>query len=229
MIMNRAFTLALSALITVATFAQDNGKRSYFSGGSEIAFSNPILDVNGNSNGAVVRFAPVLNVQQTMNKDMSDKFGLFFGLGVCNNGFIYAVPDTDYRYKFRTYNLAVPVGFKIGTMNKGLFFAGYSFEWAFNYKEKEFLNEKKDKFVVWASDRVEPIQQAVMAGFQMGNGTTLKVKYYFTNFHKQDYSENQMVDGVSTRVKPYDGLNANVLSVSLGFALFQDEAEAYKY
>ncbi|MFN6116125.1 MAG: hypothetical protein ACK46C_09615 [Flavobacteriales bacterium] len=59
------------------------------------------------------------------------------------------------------------MGIKLGTMNGGLFFAGYSFEWPFNYKEKEFLNEtKEDTFVVWVSDRTQPFHQAVMAGFQ---------------------------------------------------------------
>jgi len=75
-----------------ATHAQTPGKRSYMSGGAEISFTNPVLDVNGSSDGAVVRFAPVVNVQQTLNSDMSDKFGLFLGLSVNNVGFIYDAP-----------------------------------------------------------------------------------------------------------------------------------------
>ncbi len=227
--MIRTFFLCAIASVAGSAFAQDTVKRTYMSGGSEISFQSALLDVAGSDQGSVVRFAPVVNVQQTLNKDMSDNFGLFLGLSVNNVGFIYDVPESDYRYKFRSYNLGLPVGFKIGTMNGGLFFAGYSIEWPFNYKEKEFLNEsKEDKIVVWVSDRTEPFHQAVMAGFQLGNGTTLKVKYYFTNFHNEDFSETQDIGGVSTSVKPYDGLKANILQLSLGFALFTDEAEAYK-
>jgi hypothetical protein len=227
--MIRSATLCLLTMTATCTMAQSTtGKTTYMSGGSEIAFSNPILDVNGSDAGAVIRFAPVVNVQQTINKDMSDKFGLFLGLSVNNVGFIYDDPDSDYRYKFRTYNLGLPVGLKVGTMNGGLFFAGYSFEWPFNYKEKVFLNEtKEDKTVVWVSDRNEPFQQAVMAGFQLGNGTCLKVKYYFTNFHNQGFSETRDVGLGPVSVKPYDGLNANILQLSLGFALFKDLSAAY--
>lgn len=229
--MLRLFTICMLVTATGSVFAQDAAKRSYLSGGSEIAFQSALLDVNGSDKGAVIRFAPVVNVQQYVNRDFSDKFGMFFGLSVNNTGFIYDAGDsTNSRLKFRTYNLGLPVGFKIGTMNKGLFFVGYSIEWAFNYKEKLFINEdKEDKLVVWGSDRVEPWQQSVMAGFQLGNGTTLKVKYYFTNFHNKDYTETQQVNGVNVQVKPYDGLNANVLQLSLGFALFQDEADVYKF
>ena len=226
--MNRLLISTLCVATALGAIAQETDKRTYFSGGSEIAFSAPQLDVNGSDQGAVVRFAPVVNVQQTINKDMSDKFGLFLGLSVNNVGFIYDVPESDYRYKFRSYNLGLPVGIKVGTMNGGLFFAGYSVEWPFNYKEKEFLNEtKEDKFVVWVSDRTLPFHQAVMAGFQLGNGTTLKLKYYLTNFHNEDFSETQVIDGVSTSVKPYDGLKANIIQLSLGFALFKDEMQAY--
>jgi hypothetical protein len=218
-------TLVL-ACAALSSQAQTEPRTTYFSGGSEFAFSAPILDVNGNDQGAIVRFAPVVNVQRYVNKDMSNRFGLFLGLSVGNVGFIYDVPESSYRYKFRSYNVGLPVGFKIGTMNEGLFFAGYSFEWPFNYKEKEFLNEtKEDKIVVWASKRTEPFHQAVMAGFQLKNGSTLKVKYYFSNFHNQDFVES--VNGVNT--KPYEGFNANVIQLSLGFALFTDETIVYKF
>jgi hypothetical protein len=218
--------LALSSLSVLAqTDTLTQKKTVYFSGGGDIAFSAPVLDVNGNDAGAIIRFAPVLNLQQFVNRDLSDKFGLFLGLSVGNVGFIYDVPDSPYRYKYRSYNLGLPVGFKIGTMNKGLFFAGYSFEWPFNYKEKQFLNEtREDRIVVWGSKRTEPFHHALMAGFQMGSGTTLKLKYYLSNFHNKDFVAT--VDGVE--IKPYDGFNVNVIQVCLGFALFRDETLAYK-
>lgn len=146
--MRLLFILALFGLSAMAK-ARSESRSTYFSGGSEIAFTSPLLDVNGSDQGAVVRFAPVLNVQQYVNRDLSERFGLFLGLSVGNVGFIYDAPNSDYRYKFRYYNLGLPVGIKLGTTNGGLFLVGYSFEWPFNYKEKEFLNEQKeDKFTV---------------------------------------------------------------------------------
>ncbi len=69
-----------------------------------------------------------------------------------------------------------------------------------------------------------------MAGFQLGNGTTLKVKHYFTNFHNEDFTETREVNGVTiTDFKPYEGFKAKILQLSLGFALFQDESEAYRF
>ena len=62
------------------------------------------------------------------------------------------------------------------------------------------------------------VEAALRAGgVQFKNGATLKFKYHITNFHDQGFTEE--VDGVE--VKPYDGLNANVIYVSLGYGLFK--------
>ncbi len=189
----------------------------YFTSGSEWIFSTPILDVNGSDKGSIVRFAPVFNAMGLANYDLSSHVGLFGGLSVRNLGFIYDVPDSEFRYKYRTYNAGIPVGFKVGRMHKALFFAGYEIELPFNYKEKRFANERKeDKFNVWLSDRTEPFFQSVFIGFQGPGSSVLSVRYYLTNFHNTDYKET--VDGVETM--PYAGLNSNILYVSLSFGLF---------
>jgi hypothetical protein len=191
----------------------------YLTSGSEWIFTAPILDVNGSDQGAIIRFAPVLNVQGLANYDFSDHAGVFFGLSMRNLGFIYQ--DTaNVRYKYRTYNVGLPLGFKLGRMHRTLFFAGYEIELPFNYKEKRFENERKeDKFVVWFSDRTEPFFQSVFFGMQAPGGSTLTIRYYLSNFHNTDYVARK--DNVDT--KPYDGLNSNILSVSLGFGLFNGE------
>lgn len=197
-------------------------KEWYFTGSGEWIFSMPILDVNGSDKGSVVRFSPFFNLQMLANYDASQSFGFFTGLSVRNLGFIYDAPeptgaDIDVRYKFRSYTLGVPVGIKIGKMHKGLLFAGYELELPFAYKEKRFENDdRKDRFDVWFSDRTEPLFHSVMLGFQGPRGTSLKFKYYLTNFHNKDFTEN--VEGVD--VKPYAGLNANILYVSLSADLF---------
>ena len=189
----------------------------YSSGSGEWILTVPVLDVNGSEKGAVVRFTPLFNVQWMVNYDLGKHFGLFTGFSVRNQGFIYQVPDTSLRFKFRTYNVGVPVGFKLGRMNKTLLYAGYEVELPFNYKEKRFENERKeDKFNVWFSDRNTSLFQSIFLGVQGPKSTTLTVRYYLTNFHNQDFSETK--NGVTT--KPYAGLNANIVAFSLGYALF---------
>ncbi|MBL7965304.1 MAG: hypothetical protein JNM31_15820 [Flavobacteriales bacterium] len=206
----------------------------YFTSGGEWIFSAPMLDVQGGTpgsiaqpvqsgdQGAVVRWAPFFNAQGVGNYDFSKSVGMFVGLAIRNVGFIYAVPNDslDRRYKFRTYNVGVPIGLKFGRMNGGLFFLGYEPELVLHYKEKKFQDERKDRFSVWFSDRTDLFTHSVMAGFQFGNGACLKVKYYLNNFHNTSFEET--VDGV--RVRPYAGLNANVLYVSIGFGLFKKES-----
>jgi hypothetical protein len=225
--MLRSLTLSSIALfLSTTVIAQENystpgTKEVYWTGSGEWIFSAPILDVNGSDQGAVVRFSGFFNVQSMLNYDLSNSFGLFTGLSIRNQGFIYQVPDTSLRYKFRTYNVGIPVGIKLGNMNKNLVYLGYEIELPFNYKEKRFENEKKeDKFNVWFSDRNAPFYQSVFLGFQGPGSTSLTVRYYLTNFHNPDFEETK--DGVT--YKPYDGLNANLLTVSLGFGLFDGTA-----
>lgn len=210
---------SIAQQVEVITTESPGIKEAYFSSGSEWIFSTPILDVNGSDKGAVIRFAPFFNAQGMLNYDLSSSFGLFTGLSVRNQGFIYKVPNDslDIRYKFRTYNVGIPIGFKVGSMNNTLVYLGYEIEVPINYKEKRFENEKKeDKFNVWFSDRSSAFYQSVFIGFQGPGSSTLTIRYYLTNFHNKDFTETK--DGVQT--KPYAGLNANVLAVSLGFGLF---------
>ncbi len=190
----------------------------YLTSGGECILSWAVLDAAGDDRGSVVRCSPFFNMGMLANMDLSDHAGLFIGLTVGNEGFIRAVPDTALRFKYRTYDLGVPVGLKFGRMNEALFFAGYSIELPVNYKEKRFANEKKeDKFNVWFSDRTAPFFQTVFAGVQLGSGICVKVKYHLTSFHDQDFTST--ANGIST--KPYDGLKANIFSVSLGLDLFR--------
>ncbi|MBK7553850.1 MAG: hypothetical protein IPI55_04425 [Flavobacteriales bacterium] len=98
----------------------------YFASGGEWILSYALLDVKGDDKGSIPRFSPFFNLQRVANYDVNEHFGFFVGLSLRNVGFIYDVPDTTLRYKFRTYSLGLPVGFKVGTMGKGLLFVGYN-------------------------------------------------------------------------------------------------------
>lgn len=198
--------------------------RSYQSSAFELAAMDARIDYKGSSDGGVVRFAPVIQAQHSFNYDLGAHAGVFAGASVNNIGFIYQDPNGVDVFKFRTYNLGLPVGVKLGTMERGLLFAGWSVEWPVNYREKTFsYGDRTDRLNAWLSPRVENPQQAVMVGYQSKVGIHLKVKYYITNFHNMDFSE-QTAGQFNT---PYAGLQANVLYVALGYGLFQRHGIAY--
>ena len=92
-------------------------------------------------------------------------------------------------------------------------FGGYEVEFPFHYKEKTFVDEKKEKFTAWFSNRIEQFQHGVIVGIQFPYGTSIKFKYYFSEYHNQGYTES---DGY----QPYAGLKSNVFYFSLNFNLF---------
>jgi hypothetical protein len=197
---------------------------TYFTSGGEMIFSFANLeydatDVNLNN---IIRWAPVFNIQGMYNVDFSDNFGFYTGLAIRNVGYIVdnwpsvheGTPITV-KKKFRTYNLGLPVGFKIGNMDKFFIYGGYEVEFPFHYKEKTFRDEQKDKFTVWFSDRVEQFQHGFMVGINLPWGSNIKFKYYLSEFHNQNYTE-------STGNKPYNGLKTNIFYISLNYHLFRN-------
>jgi hypothetical protein len=198
-------------------------KKWYVTNGTEWIFTFPVLDVrtygqpNDHSGRHRALRPGVQSAWAWCSTTSPITVGFFTGLGFRNLGFIYAVPDTTVRYKYRAYTVGVPVGLKIGRMHRTLFFVGYEIELPFNYKEKRFENEKRvDRFNVWFSDRTEPFYHSMMLGIQGPAGTTITLKYYFTNFHNTEFEVQK--DGITS--KPYDGFNANIAYVSIGWGLF---------
>lgn len=125
----------------------------------------PDLSYQGSSEGAVVRFAPVIQARHSFNHDLGDRFGLFAGASVNNVGFIYEDPDGVDRCKFRSYNLGLPVGIKLGNMEGSPLFAGWSVEWPLNYRKKKFsYGDRTDRISEWISARVENPLQAALLG-----------------------------------------------------------------
>ena len=210
--------LVILLLFSNLIYAQEHKTKIYNSFGLEMIFSFATLDNQGYDQGNIMRWAPVINPQSMVNFDFNNVFGLFSGLAIRNVGFIYNNPLDGNKYKYRTYNLGIPVGFKLGKLDKMLFFGGYEVEFPFAYKEKLFVDEvKEDKFTVWFSNRVEPVQQSVLAGIQFPYGPVIKFKYYFTNFHNRDFIA--IADGVET--KPYD-FKSNIFYFSLSWNLFSN-------
>ena len=218
--------LTLFFIVLFASFsitAQEKKVDIYGSFSLEMIFSFAAIDNQGNTDGNIMRWAPVINPQSMLNVDFGKNFGLFSGLAIRNVGFIYEDPfdENNAKYKYRTYNFGIPVGFKVGKLNDIVFFGGYEMEFPFVYKEKQFINEEKEnKDVIWFSNRVEAFQQSLLAGIQVPYGFTVKFKYYLSNFHNRDYVA--MVDGQETY--PYD-FKSNVIYFSLAWNVFTNWKE----
>src|SRR5436190_21126534 len=167
--MKRSFILALLCSTTFQLFSQAT---KYTTTGGELIFSTSTYD-----GGQAIRFSPVVNLQNTVHFDKSEKMGFFTGLNVRNVGFIYDESDAV-RKKVRTYNVGIPLALKFGDMDGTFFYAGYELEVPLNYKEKTYVNEsKEDKFNSWFSQRTPPIYNTVIVGVQFPYGANIKFKY----------------------------------------------------
>jgi hypothetical protein len=212
---SRIFLCTLLLVAATTAFAQD-GKKVYTTTSGELIFSFADINYKGGETGSIMRFSPVVNIQNWVNIDKSDNFGLFSGLSVRNVGFIYEPPDQPgIKKKYRTYNLGIPIGIKVGNLSDKFLFAGYELEIPVNFKEKTFENEDKTKNSVWFSDQVTTFNHSLMVGAQLPYGATLKFKYYLSNFFNKDYT---MSDGT----KPYEGSDYNIFYFSLSFGLLKN-------
>jgi len=197
-------------------------KRVYTTSAAETILSFANIDDNGSNEGSIIRYAPVINVQTVLNSDVNSHVGFFIGLAFRNVGYIYDNYKTatstviTYKKKFRSYNVGVPMGIKLGNLDGTFFYAGYEVELPVLYKEKAFDGgDKTDKITGWFSSRQELFQHGFLTGVQFPYGFNLKFKYYLSEFHNQDFT-----DGAGN--KPYAGLKSNVFYFSLSFFLFRD-------
>lgn len=195
----------------------------YFTQSTEWIFSTAnLVDQHGAGGDAKLRFSPVFNSTFIANRDLSDHFGIFFGMTLRNTGFVYLAPSDSaigrVKKKFRIYSAGIPIGIKIGQMNGHLFYLGYSPEIALNYKEKTFIDDsKKDKFDTWFSNRTTLFQQRLFLGVQTSSGVGIQLNYYLSPLLNTAYTEK--VNGVTTQ--PYQNIKAHVLGLSLNFNLFR--------
>ncbi|HEY3385766.1 MAG TPA: hypothetical protein VGK46_04595, partial [Saprospiraceae bacterium] len=178
--------LSFLFLATVPAYSQSRFYNTY---GAEMIFSFANIEDNGVEQESRMKWAPVLNIQSYLNKDLSDKFGLFTGIALRNVGYGYKnyfdeEAQKIYEKKFRSYNLGFPIGIKVGNLSEFFVFAAYEIDIPFAYKEKTYDDGAKiRKDITWFSDRQQRFQHGVMAGFQLTTGANVKFKYTFNEFH----------------------------------------------
>ena len=185
-------------------------------------FSLADIKDQGMNESSTLRWAPVINLQSFINRDLNRHFGVFTGIAVRNVGYIYDnyTDPSDanvYKKKFRSYNIGVPLGIKIGNLDNLFFYAGYEVELPFLYKEKTFdAGDKITTITGWFSDREELFQHGFLVGFQLPRGFNLKFKYYLSEFHNRDFTD-------AYGIKPYAGLKSNIYYFSLNIPFFRNK------
>lgn len=242
--MKKIVALFILALLFINLNGQE--KKWYVNTNYEMIFSLAETSYGTEDVNNVLRFAPWFNLQWEYNYDFSKNFGILTGLGFRNLGFIYDVPKvgieegvanndqlggeyqatSDIRKKFRNYTFGIPVGFKVGNMNRVFLMAGYELEIPFAYKEKTFINgDKEFKHTKWFDAAIPTFYQSVFAGIQLPGGGLIKFKYYFTDFFKQSYVQSVNGDGKNvnwTSKKNFYPSKANIFYVSLTFRLLRN-------
>ena len=99
----------------------------YTTSSCELIFSFASVDYPGTEEGSIMRFSPVINIQNWLNYEKSAKLGFFTGLFRKKRRFHHDVDETT-RKKYRTYNIGIPLGLKIGNLSEKFLFFGYELE-----------------------------------------------------------------------------------------------------
>ncbi len=171
--------------------------------------TGPVISGSTNTLGTL-RFSYFVNMGVSFNFNLGNHVGVYTGLDMKNLGFIEHIGTI--KVKRRTYNLGVPVGIKVGNMEKkGTYlFLGGGVDAPFNYKEKSFVTRSaKTKYSEWFSDKTPAIMPYVFVGMKFHRGVSLKAQYYLGNFLNTDY--------LAGLVMPYAGYDVHVMMLSLGF------------
>jgi hypothetical protein len=176
-------------------------------------FSTAVFEKPGNNRKVLptIRFS-LINIGYHFNYDFDEHFGIFTGIGIKNLGFIEK--EADSTIKRRVYTLGVPLGFKLGNLQKRHYgFIGGGIDVPFNYREKGFVRRSdKTKFNEWFSDRTPAVMPFLFLGFAYGSGNTVKFQYYPGNFFNQEFEEES--GGVTSH--PYRGYTANIMCLTFG-------------
>ena len=163
-----------------------SGQRIYTATGGEIIFQSALVEQQQNDINTNLRFSAAFHLGEYLHADLGNNFGFFSGIGLRNVGFI--TDENDVKIKYRSYNLGIPIAFKIGSFKKNIFvFGGAEYEWMFHFKQKTFVEGEKFKYTSWFSKRTPSFIPSAFAGVQFPGGIQLKFRYYLDNFLNNRY------------------------------------------
>lgn len=212
--MKKLLLLALSCAVSLSVFAQDSPsvRKAYTMSTGETILSFGILEAEPLNTGTVARFTPFFNFGQQLHYDFSDKFGMYTGLNIRNVGMINDLNDSV-RIKQRTYNVGIPIAFKVGDMEGLQLAAGFEAEFAVAYKQKVYVNGEKRKSSAWFDDRTNIFLPSVFAEFKNKEGNFIRFKYYLTDYLQ---TENQQINVPGVEYRP---TGSQMFYVSIGYAI----------
>ena len=214
-------TITLGLLLPLLSMGQTTEKplpiqRTYFATVSEgilsvgnlgnVTIITPNTESSSvNTPNPIPRYSTFFHFGEQLHVNLGKSFGFYTGIGVRNIGMINRLNDSI-KVKQRVYALGVPVGIKIGDMQKRLYAAlGAELELFFNYKQKTFLGsgrgDKVEKFNEWFSDRTPLLNPSLFVEFNFKKGTYLKLRYYPMNFLVAD-KQNFTVNNIKTGFRP---------------------------
>ena len=215
------YTFTLGFLFPLLSMGQTLGKplpmqRTYFATVSEgilsvgnignVTINTPNTESSSvNTPNPIPRYSTFFHIGEQFHVNLGKSFGFYTGIGVRNIGMINRLNDSI-KVKQRVYALGVPVGIKIGDMQKRLYAAlGAELELFFNYKQKTFLGsgrgDKVEKFNEWFSDRTPLLNPSLFVEFNFKKGTYIKLRYYPMNFLIAD-KQNFKVNDIKTDFRP---------------------------
>jgi hypothetical protein len=237
--MNRIlFSLAVCLMLLPAHGrCQDNpaAPSRYAKEASEFIFSFGTVNEDSSSvDGRPVsasnpaRFSGFFNIQEQFHFDFTKNIGIYTGLGIRNIGFIHVFNDSlKVKVKQRQYTLGLPLALKLGNLKKNFFFVvGAEMELFFNYKQKVFYNNRKDKFSEWFSSNSDLLNPSFFAEINLPKGSYVRVRYYPNDFLKQNPNGVSLSGATSTL--NYDFSPSTLMYFSFGTALDWDKDRSRK-
>ena len=212
-------TLIVSWFLTNASVlsAQDESEsRFYVATGIELAWQFAHYQNDTRPDDQIFRFSPI-NIQSLVAYD-AKHVDYFSGLTLRNYGFILPGTDPIDRVRFRTYNLGIPLGVRVGDRLFAVY-GGYEIEFPLHYKQRVSSSDEtlEGTEKEWFSDRVPSVAHSFFLGFQVFTGINLKIKYYTSPFFAKD-NDDPLASSV----------DVNVVQFSLSFFLLRNTGFYHK-
>jgi hypothetical protein len=218
--MKKSILWATSAFLLFINFSNAQVKRFYFTSGGELIFSSAKVSGPEENGDANLRFTGFINFNSLLHYNVSKGVGFYSGMELQNVGFIYKSKIDESTTKFRTYNFGIPIGVKLGAVDKVHFFAAYSIEAPIHYKEKVFIkNEVSHTKSEWFSKNSPKYNHALSAGVQLPHGLGIKVKYYLNNFFSEAVAERHGSDNSQENMIS----DAHLFYLSLTYNVFKSK------
>lgn len=185
--------LFILLMFPVSVFSQ----KVYTISGGETIFQSSLVEQNNNDLNSNLRFTTAIHAGEYVHFDLGRHIGFFSGIGLRNVGLI--TEENDIRIKYRSYNLGIPLAFKLGSFKKNLYvFGGAEYEWMVHFKQKTFKDGGKYKNSKWFSNRTPSFIPSAFAGFQFPGGIQIKIRYYLENFLNPEFNGGDIYNDYTT-------------------------------